>query len=108
MIYLSAEYILHAIQLLAPVHSFMGITYLTCKKMELPVGSSITFSMDSQTKDFMERVHKIYPGSEYYFQPFETIKAKQWVKPRYPSTGLQSLNTRTFKDAFIHGRGGKQ
>jgi len=108
MIYLSAEYILHAIQLLAPVHSFMGITYLTCKKIGLPVGSSINFSMDSQTKDFMERVHKIYPGSEYYFQPFETIKAKQWVTPRYPSTGLQSLNTRTFKDAFIHDRGGKQ
>lgn len=107
MIYLSAEYILHSIELLAPVHSFMGITYLTCKKLSLPIGNSISFSMDRHTKEFMDRVHKIHPHSEHYFQPFQTIKDKQWITPRYPSTGLQSLNTRTFKTAFIHTRGGK-
>lgn len=102
MLYLSAEYILHAIELLAPVHSFMGITYLTCKKHNLPVGHAIDFGMDNNTKDFMEQVHKIYPESEYYFTPYITIRDKHWIKPRYPSTGLQSLNTRTFKTAFIH------
>ena len=38
MIYLSAEYILSAIQQLEAVHTFIGITFLTCKKHELPVG----------------------------------------------------------------------
>ena len=46
MIYLSAEYILSAIKQLASTHAFIGITFLTCKKNNLPVGSPIEFMMD--------------------------------------------------------------
>lgn len=43
MIYLSAEYILSAIQQLEAVHTFIGITFLTCKKHELPVAYQLNF-----------------------------------------------------------------
>ena len=57
MIYLSAEYILSAIQQLEAVHTFIGITFLTYKKHELPVGIPTEFMMDSNTKHFMTSVH---------------------------------------------------
>lgn len=107
MIYLSAEYILSAIQQLASVHTFVGITFLTCKKNQLPVGTPTTFLMDSQTKQFMANVHKICPSSEYYFQPYQTIRGKQWLAAKYPSSGLQAINTQTFGSAFIHDRNSK-
>lgn len=107
MIYLSAEYILSAIQQLASVHTFVGITFLTCKKNQLPIRTPTTFSMDTQTKQFMESVHKICPSSEYYFQPYQTIRGKQWLAAKYPSSGLQAINTQTFGSAFVHDRNSK-
>lgn len=107
MIYLSAEYILSAIQQLESVHTFIGITFLTCKKNELPIGSPITFFMDKQTKQFMTSVHKICSTSDFYFQPYQTIRGKQWLAAKYPSSGLQAINTQTFSAAFIHDRNSK-
>lgn len=107
MMYLSAEYILSAIQQLAAVHTFVGITFLTCKKNQLPIGSPTNFLMDSQTKQFMSSVHKICPTTEYYFQPYQTIKGKQWLAAKYPSSGLQAINTQTLGAAFIHDRNSK-
>mgnify|MGYP003104344980 CR=1 FL=1 len=107
MIYLSAEYILSSIEQLKSVHPFIGITFLTCKKANLPIGSPQNFPMDRNTKRFMQTVHKICPTSKYYFQPYETVKGKQWVIEKYPSGGLQSINTQTFSSAFIHEKNGK-
>lgn len=107
MIYLSAEYILSAIKQLASTHAFIGITFLTCKKNNLPVGSPIEFMMDRQTKLFMTNVHKICAASDFYFQPYQTIKGKQWLASKYPSSGLQAINTQTFGTAFIHDRNSK-
>lgn len=107
MIYLSAEYILSAIQQLEAVHTFIGITFLTCKKHELPVGIPTEFLMDSNTKHFMTSVHKICPSSDFYFQPYQTIRGKQWLAAKYPSSGLQAINTQTFSSAFIHDRKSK-
>ena len=59
MIYLSAEYVLAAIDQLASVHPFLGITFLTCKKELLPIDMPVDFSMDQKTKLFMDTVHKI-------------------------------------------------
>lgn len=107
MIYLSSEYILSAIQQLETVHTFIGITFLTCKKCELPIGTPVEFLMDSNTKKFMTDVHKICPTSEFYFQPYQTIRGKQWLAAKYPSSGLQAINTQTFSAAFIHDRNSK-
>ena len=102
MIYLSNEYIISAIKQLSAVHPFLGITFLACKKNELPIGKPIEFPMDSRTKAFMDEVHKICPSSKQYYQPYKTVDNKYWVAEKYPSAGLQSLNTRSFRLAFIH------
>lgn len=108
MIYLSAEYIISSIKQLSPVHTFLGITFLACKKAQLPIGTPIDFAMDSKTKDFMNDVHRICPSSQYYFQPYKTVNKKYWLATKYPSSGLQAINTQTFGSAFIHERNTKQ
>jgi hypothetical protein len=107
MIYLSSEYIISAIHQIASVHTFIGITFLTCKKHELPVGTPTTFLMDRNTKQFMTSVHKICPTSDFYFQPYQTIRGKQWLAAKYPSSGLQAINTQTFSAAFVHNKNSK-
>ena len=103
--YFSTEIIKKAIESINSVHPFFGITYLSAKFHELPVGSTITCSIDTWNKEFMNTYHKICSDSAYYFQPFNSnSREKQWVNDRYPSTGLQAINTQTFKDAFIHER----
>lgn len=77
MLYISLEYILSSIQQLKNVHTFIGITFLTCKKNKLPIGKPITFPMDNNTKLFMDDVHKICPSSSHYFQPYQTNAKKQ-------------------------------
>ncbi len=108
MIYLSADYIINAIKQLSPVHPFLGITFLTCKRNNLPIETTTDFAMDNKTKSFMDEVHKICPSSQYYFQPYTTVKGKYWLAAKYPSAGLQAINTQTFSDAFIHDRNSKQ
>lgn len=104
MIYLSAEYIISAIQQLRQVHPFLGITFLTCKRERLPVNKPVAFPMDSNTRNFMMEIHRICPSSNYFFQPYQIVRGKQWVVPKYPSSGLQAINTQTFNAAFIHER----
>jgi hypothetical protein len=100
--FFSVAHIIKSIDEINNVHPFYGITFLACKKAPLPVGVPIDFPLDSQTKQFLDEHHKVNPESKHYFQPFKSIK--KWVKPNYASTGLQSINTQTFKDAFIHER----
>lgn len=107
MIFISTEYILSAIKQLSTVHPFLGITFLTCKRDALPIGTPVEFQLDSKTKKFMDSIHKICPTSEYYFQPYKTVGNKNWVAAKYPSSGLQAVNTQTFKSAFIHERNSK-
>jgi hypothetical protein len=103
--YLCTKTIVDAIARLKSVDHFYGITYLACKEKELPVGTSKELSMDNLTKEFMDRVHRIHPTSQYYFQPYESnARSNRWVAPRYPSTGLQFTNTRGFSEAFIHSK----
>ncbi len=103
--FFSKEIIQRAIESFKDVHPFFGITYLSAKLHELPVGSTCTCSIDTWNKEFMNQYHKICAESAYYFQPFNSnSREKQWVTDRYPSTGLQAINTQTFKDAFIHER----
>ena len=103
--YISTHLILSAIQELRHIHSFHGITFLVCKRKELPIGSSVEFPMDQFTLEHMETHHKLVPESKYYFQPFRSTK--HWLKHDYPSSGLQSINTRTFGGAFAHNLGSR-
>ncbi|MDR1179770.1 MAG: ATP-binding protein [Spirochaetales bacterium] len=102
---MSTKTIADSIERLKSVNPFYGITYLACKEGRLPIGTSKELSMDNLAKEFMARVHRIHPTSQQYFQPYgSNTPGKRWVTPRYPSTGLQSINTRGFSSAFIHSK----
>lgn len=104
MPYLSAESISLSIgRLRRDVHPFLGITFLACKKARLPVGAETYVSIDDLTRTHLDQYH-LFPGlSEYYFQPFKSVKF--WVERKYPSAGLQAINTQTFGDVFEHKKG---
>ena len=104
--YLSSEIVRWAItQLRMNCHPFIGITFLVSKQIGLPVGHSKELSLDSATKSHLETHHRLDRKSEFYFQPFRS--QTYWVAPNYASSGLQAINTQTFKDAFIHFRGAR-
>ena len=86
-------------------HPFIGITFLASKKVEMPVGTMIQMSLDAVTKSHLDQYHRLDPKSEFYFQPFKSNQSTFWIAADYSSSGLQSINTRTFSDAFLHPRG---
>jgi predicted ATPase len=99
--FFTPDQIANSTTVLVDVHPFHGITFMTCKKAELPVGQAVDFLMDARTAEFMRQYHKIDPDSEFFFQPY--LKPA-WVRPDYPSSGLQAINTQTFAKAFLHER----
>lgn len=101
--FFSTNRILDSIERLKSVHPFLGITFLACKKGNLPIGKTMECSMDAMTKKHMDTFHKICPESEYYFQPFRSNdRKKKWVSRRYPSSGLQAINTQLNPNPFTH------
>jgi len=99
--FLSEQVIVRAIRhLKAEVHPFVGITFLACKRFDLPIGKTARVSLDSLTRDFLKTFHKLEPASEHYFQPYKS--SSFWVDSRYPSSGLQTINTQTFGNVFLH------
>lgn len=101
MKYLSHDAILWSIDELSKgTHPFIGITLLACKKARIPVGRATEVSLDAVTREHLDTHHRLDPQSEFYFQPFKSNK--RWVAPKYPSAGLQGVNTRTFRAVFIH------
>ena len=105
--YIAIESVLAAMAALSCVHPFHGITYLACKKGRLPVSEyPVEFRLDGSTKAHMDEFHRLCPQSARYYQPFGSLNAaKRWVNPDYPSSGLQRINTSTFRGAFCHDAG---
>ena len=104
--YIAEHQVLTSTGKLGRVHPFLGITFVACKKYQLPVGRTTRLGMDALTKEHMDRHHKLAPDSSHYYQPFNP--AHPWVKAKYPSSGLQAINTQTCKAAFIHPPGTRQ
>ncbi len=105
--YLSAEAVLKAISILREqVHPFIGITFVACKAFNLPVGHEAEVSIDTLTRAHMDEHHRIDKRSAFFFQPFKG-GARWWVDKKYPSSGLQTINTQTFPSAFLHARNSK-
>lgn len=101
--YLSTKYILKAMEKLRDIHPFFGITFLSCKKNELPVGKPIEYSMDTNNKSFLEEYHRLNPNSTYFYLPYKSNSISvYWVRYDYASSGLQAINTQTFVSAFLH------
>ncbi len=103
MKYISADSLLESIRLLKDFNVFFGTSYLSCKEVRLPVGSQIDISLDNLNKDFLVRHYRIHPRSRWFFRVLRfNEKNQDWLRPDYAGKGLQSVNTRTFKSAFLH------
>ena len=98
--YFTTQLITRSIAALSRVHPFHGITFLACKRAQLPVSEPMVFALDSVTDQFLRDHHKLDPGSDWFFQPYKSIK--KWVRPDYAPKGLQAVNTGSFLGAFIH------
>lgn len=101
--YLSAKTVVDAINhIKKKVHPFIGITFIACKHHGLPVGAAEELSMDALTRSHLKEHHMIDRGSAHFFQPFRGQASKWWVDQKYPSAGLQTVNTQTFPSVFLH------
>jgi len=103
MKYFTRREIEYAVSELARVHPFFQITFLAAKRARLPVGDLMSIQLDSVTDEFLREHFHLHPKSEFYFTPYRGAgQGRMWVNPDYASSGLQTINTQTFKDAFLH------
>ncbi|HQU17594.1 MAG TPA: AAA family ATPase [Fimbriimonadaceae bacterium] len=103
MKYFSSAQIQEALRQLRPFNPFFGVTFLVLKQANLPIGGKIRFRLDGETKRFLQDHYQVNPKSEYFFRVFRTSDhRKDWLDPNYASTGLQAINTQTFRDALLH------
>jgi len=103
--YLSVNAIKFCLEDLEGIHPFFGITYLVCKRSNLPVGKDEEFSINSEETVFLEKYYKPVKNSEKFFRVFRpSDKDRFWLNSDYASSGSQATRTQMFGDAFIHQR----
>lgn len=105
--YINFDYVREAVAELENIHPFYGITFLACKRADLPIGSQITFSVGTIETEFLQEFFQPYAGSDYFYRLFRiSDKLKLWVhQTKYASSTLQSIRTQSaFSAAFIHER----
>ncbi len=101
--FFSATQIAKSVNRLEPINPFFGTTFLVFKKGNLPVGNRTSFQIDAENKKFLEKYYRPDGRSNWFYRVFRpSDKNKHWNKPDYAAKGLQSVNTRTFGDAFLH------
>ena len=104
--YIAQSQVLASMGELGRIHPFLGITFVACKKAQLPVGRTIQIHLDGLTRAHMDAHHKVAPESSHYYQPFNPTHP--WVRAKYPSSGLQAINTQTCGTAFLHTPGTRE
>ena len=103
MKYLSQLQLHEVLAKLLRYNMFFSTTFLVLKKNEIPIGSVKQLTLDAENRLFLRQHYKIHPESNYFFRVMRQNNLKKdWLKPNYASTGLQSINTQTFRDAIIH------
>jgi hypothetical protein len=102
MKYFARREIEGAIAKLANVHPFFQITFLAAKRDGLPVGTTKPARLDAITDQFLKKHFRLHPKSQHFFMPYRGAGRDMWVNPDYASSGLQTINTQTFKDVFLH------
>ena len=103
MKYFSAAQIQESLRNLKPFNAFFSITFLVLKKAKVPIGSKKRLSLDAENREFLREHFRVHPKSSYFFRVMrQNASVKDWVEPNYASTGLQAVNTQTFRDALLH------
>jgi hypothetical protein len=106
--FLTLEQVTQSLQNLKSVHPFYGMTFLACKRENLPVGRDIPFPIANHETALLDEYYRPQKTSEFYYQVFRTsVKTDRWVpRSKYASSTLQSTRTQSvFEDAFIHDSG---
>jgi hypothetical protein len=108
MKYFSRKQILESLNRIANFNQFFGLTFLAAKRAELPVGNTVSASLDTITEKFLKDYYLVDSRSKFYFRVFRFNNTEQfWLRPDYSGKGLQKLNATSFKDAFIHPKKSK-
>jgi hypothetical protein len=104
--HLRQDIVMRAVERLGVLHPFFGITFLVCKKQNLPVGKKVSIPINNAEEQFLREYYHPDLKSKYYFQPFKTSSRQgRWLSPKYPSSGSQSTRTRgQLAAAFLHDR----
>lgn len=107
--FITLAHVATAIKELESVHPFYGGSFLVFKEGRLPVGTTVTFPVDAQDKQFLDRYYRPAAASQWYFRVFRVSdKQKSWNDPKYASSGSQSTRTRgAFANALIHEKNTK-
>ncbi len=102
--FLTIDQIRESLESLKSIHRFYGMIFLVCKKAPLPIGDTIQYPINAKETEFLEKYFKPEQNSQYFYQVFKTSKPnKRWLRHDYPSSGLQSIRTRSdLAHAFIH------
>lgn len=106
--FLSIDQIKEALENLQSIHPFYGLTFLACKREELPVGRAVPFAISAYETALLDEFYRPDESSEYFYQIFRTsVKRDRWVpRKKYASSTLQSTRTQSaFRKAFIHRKG---
>jgi hypothetical protein len=104
--FISQRIIEDALKALESVHPFYGVTFLVCKKGELPVGRMIPFPINHEEDEFLKEYYRPESRSACFYRAFRVSdKRKYWLQPDYASSGSQAIRTQTFGLAFLHDRG---
>lgn len=103
MKYFSSDQIQESLRNLTPYNAFFSITFLVLKKAKIPINSKKRLILNAENRKFLKEHFKVHPKSNYFFRVMrQNVKTKDWVEPNYASTGLQAVNTQTFRDALLH------
>lgn len=104
--YISPTYLETAVKVLDQIHPFWGTSFLAFKKLGLDIGNPKAIDIASQETLLLDAYYNPQPRSKFYYVPLRGIgKKDRWVsKNKYATSGLQSLRTQTFKNAFLHPR----
>ena len=102
--FLSIYQIEESLEHLKPIHPFYMITFLVCKRDELPVGRATEYGINRAEKEFLDQYYKPVKDSAWYYRVSRVGRKRQrWVDSKYASSASQSTRTRgDLSRAFIH------
>jgi hypothetical protein len=110
-VFISIKQLKISLRNLEAIHPFFVITFLVCKKGNLPIGYTVEYAINAEESKFLAEYFYPYKESNYFYRIFRTSgKNKHWThKKKYASSTLQSIRTKTvFASSFIHDSNSSQ
>ncbi len=106
--FLSIDLLREALKKLEGIHPFYGITFLVCKRVDLPIGKVKRLRISAEETRFLDQFYRPDKNSNFFYRVFRpSDKRRHWVeRKKYASSTLQAIRTQTiFGSAFAHDTG---